>query len=130
MLQLNRWLPVHSGASGLAILAFLPAADRRDVLQGSLAVLTQHTMVDAGQLTDRLAQIRRRGYASSRSERIVGAVAVAAPVFAPEGRVYGDVGLTIPESRFDEEAEAVLAEQVMRSAQILTDSLVGVKPTY
>lgn len=127
VLQLNKWLSVHTGASGLAILAFLPDEDRREILEKQLGT-SADICDDTQRLTERLTEIKRQGYASSRAERIAGAVAVAAPVFGPSGEVFGDVGVTIPESRFNEIDEPVLAGLVIHSAEILTASMGGTAP--
>ena len=122
------WLPLHAGASGLAILAFLPAGEQHEIIQGGLDALTSRTLVDAGRLTDRLAQIRRDGYAISHGERIDGAIAIAAPVLGPTDTVIGDVGITIPESRFNAAATAELVALVKQSAGLLTRRFTGIRP--
>jgi len=122
------WLPVHAGASGLAILAFLPAEVQHEVAQGGLDALTNRTLVDAGRLTERLAQIRRDGYAISHGERIDGAIAIAAPVLGPADSVVGDVGITIPESRFNAATTSELVTLVKQSAGLLTRRFTGIRP--
>jgi IclR family transcriptional regulator, acetate operon repressor len=99
-LPVQAWLPLHAGASGLAILAFLPEAIRQQIVLGPLAAATDRTLIDPPTLLARLAEIRRDGYAISRGERIEGAMAVAAPVFGLTG-VAGVIGISLPESRFD-----------------------------
>ncbi|MBR7834433.1 IclR family transcriptional regulator [Actinospica durhamensis] len=121
------WLPLHAGASGLAILAFLPAEVREAIVGGSLEALTERTVVDTRQLTDRLAQIRRDGYAISHGERIDGAIAIAAPVMGPSDTVIGDAGITIPETRFNATTTAELTVLVKESAQRLTRRFTGVE---
>lgn len=120
------WLPIHAGASGLAILAFLPAEVQDEIVQGRLDVLTNRTLVDADRLAERLAQVRRDGYAISHGERIDGAIAIAAPVMGPAGSVIGDVGITIPESRFNAAATLELVGLVKQSAGLLTRRFTGI----
>lgn len=121
VLPKHTWLPLHAGASGLAILAFLPDQTRNEISHGALPALTARTRVDPDRLTERLEEIRRDGYAISHGERIEGAIAVAAPVFGLSGNlVVGDIGITIPESRFDRGAESNLARLVRDSAAALT----------
>jgi DNA-binding IclR family transcriptional regulator len=119
------WLPVHAGASGLAILAFLPAAVQAEITHGGLDALTERTLVDAGRLAERLARIRRDGYAISHGERIEGAIAIAAPVLGPGDAVIGDVGITIPENRFNAATTSELAGLVSQSAELLTRRFTG-----
>lgn len=121
VLRKHTWLPLHAGASGLAILAFLPDQTRHEISQGELPALTTRTLVDPDRLAERLAEIRRDGYAISHGERIDGAIAIAAPVFGLSGNlVVGDVGITVPESRFDRGAESNLTRLVRDSAAALT----------
>lgn len=122
------WLPVHAGASGLAILAFLPAEVQDEIVGSRLEALTNRTLVDAGRLAERLASIRRDGYAISHGERIEGAIAIAAPVKGPADTVIGDVGITIPESRFNAAATSELVALVKQSAQELTRRFTGIRP--
>jgi DNA-binding IclR family transcriptional regulator len=122
------WLPVHAGASGLAILAFLPPKVQAEIVGGRLGALTSRTLVDADRLAERLAGIRRDGYAISHGERIEGAIAVAAPVTGPADAVIGDVGITIPESRFNAAATADLVSQVQQAAGSLTRRFTGHRP--
>ncbi len=122
------WLPLHAGASGLAILAFLPSPVQAEIIDGELDALTDRTLVDPARLRERLAQIRRDGYALSHGERIDGAIAIVAPVFGPAETVLGDVGITIPESRFNAATTSDLTAMVLRSADVLTRRFTGVRP--
>lgn len=119
------WLPLHAGASGLAILAFLPPEVRAEIAGGSLEALTERTLVDAAHLTARLDQIRRDGYAISHGERIDGAIAIAAPVLGPANTVIGDAGITIPETRFNATNTSDLTVLVKQSAERLTRRFTG-----
>ncbi|MFT4262586.1 MAG: IclR family transcriptional regulator [Nocardioides sp.] len=123
------WLPLHAGASGLAILAFLPDEVQAEIIHGTLSALTERTLVDADKLAERLAQIRRDGYALSHGERIDGAIAVAAPVMGPAGAVIGDIGITIPETRFNATTTSELTSLVMQSATLLTQRFTGTRPS-
>ncbi|BCY09732.1 IclR family transcriptional regulator [Actinoplanes sp. L3-i22] len=122
------WLPLHAGASGLAILAFLPADVQDQIIHGALDALTERTLVDADKLAERLAQIRRDGYALSHGERIDGAIAIAAPVLGPADAVIGDVGITIPETRFNATRTAEMTALVKEAAALLTRRFTGARP--
>lgn len=122
------WLPLHAGASGLAILAFLPAEVQAEIARGGLDALTERTLVDADQLANRLARIRRDGYAISHGERINGAIAIAAPVMGQAEAVIGDIGITIPDSRFNAATTSELVALVRQSAELLTRRFTGLRP--
>jgi DNA-binding IclR family transcriptional regulator len=125
-LPLQRWMPLHGGASGLAILAFLPEAVQYEVAHKPLAQLTPDTVTDPDALLERLVRVRRDGYAITRGERIEGAVAIAAPVFGLiPGDVAGAAGITIPESRFDESKTEEFALRVREAAAQITANISG-----
>jgi IclR family transcriptional regulator, acetate operon repressor len=122
------WLPLHAGASGLAILAFLPEKVQAEIVSGGLDALTERTVVDAEQLWQRLDRIRHDGYAISHGERINGAIAVAAPVTGPGDAVIGDVGITVPETRFNAANTLELVALVRDASQQLTSRFGGSRP--
>ncbi len=122
----NEWLPVHHGASGFAILAFLPKEERRAIVEEMrLPAFTDRTITDPALLEKELARVRARGYARTCGHHTPGAVAIAAPVWGPGGRVLGSLHLSMPESRFNASREKSLAALVMKYAGQITDALGG-----
>lgn len=103
--ELGRPFPLHAGASGRAILAFLPDETLESILRRPLARLTAATVIDPELLRNLLSKVRERGLAVSRGERQAGAAAVAAPLFDRHG-VAGAIAISGPEHRFDESAVA------------------------
>lgn len=120
---LHRWIPVHSGATGIAILAHLPEAERRAIYAAGLPRLTTATLVTVDDLEAECARVREQGHAHSVAQRLAGAVAVAAPVLDSDGTVFGDVSVTIPEQRFEPAREEPLARSVRAAAARVTDEL-------
>jgi IclR family transcriptional regulator, acetate operon repressor len=118
VLPLHTWLPLHSGASGLAILAFLPEQDRQRIISRS-------GIVDGRRLERELKTIRSQGYAVTHGQRTKGAVGMACPVFGPSGDVEGDLILNIPELRFSSGMEGRLARLLTEAAQEITVKLGG-----
>jgi len=126
--ELNTWLPVHAGASGLAILASLPENERYEIVhERPLDAVTGRTLVVPDELDAALETVRRQGYAISHGQRFAEATALAAPVFDGSGVVVGDIGISIPTSRFEPSAESDLAVRVRRAADELT-ARVGGRP--
>jgi IclR family acetate operon transcriptional repressor len=123
MVDLHRWMAVHAGATGLAILAFLPEAERRRIYAAGLAALTPDTLVTVAALEEELERVRRRGYSLSQGQRTPGAVGFAAPVFDSAGVVCGDMCVTLPEQRFEAGAfaDSLAAMLMAASQQVSTD---------
>lgn len=123
-LTLNTPLPVAWGASGRAILAFLPEEERLRLYKSTgPAPASGLKPPSLGELEAELAEVRRRGYAISHGQKIAGAVGISAPVFGAGGVVLGSFGVTVPEQRIAEADEAGLADLVRRNADALSKTL-------
>jgi DNA-binding IclR family transcriptional regulator len=109
----GRILPLHAGASAQAILAFLPAEDQRTILESPLEQFTPATITDPGRLRRRLVAIRKQGYAESKGEVYPGAMGIAAPIFAREGRVTASIAVSGPAGR------------IAKRRRVITDHVVA-----
>ena len=58
----------------------------------------------------------------------VGAVAIAAPIWGPDGHIVGELNLSVPEPRFDESMTPAFATLVIQHAQQVTENLGGRPP--
>lgn len=88
---------VSRGASGKAILAFMSDGMAASAMQS----LPQGT--NRKRLLEDLARVREDGFALSRGEVIIGAVAIAAPCFDRSGRVVGSIGVAGPQARLNDD---------------------------
>ncbi len=125
-IDLDKWLPVHVGASGLAIMAFLSDDEISMIIDRTrLAPLTSRSITERYRLEAELQKIRERGYAITRGQRTPDAVGLGAPVFGSNGEVIGDICLTLPESRFDPSSENRIAELLKGCAAAVTKAIGG-----
>lgn len=124
-IAMYQWLPVHSGATGLAILASLTPAERHAIYQASLPKVTPATLVSEPDLEKACARVREQGYALTVGQRVTGTVALAAPIFSAEGTVFGVISVAVPERRFDPNREGTLARGVISAAASVTGALGG-----
>ncbi|MEH2498880.1 IclR family acetate operon transcriptional repressor [Bradyrhizobium sp. AZCC 1678] len=123
-LSMNTPLPVLWGASGRAILAFLPTAEVDRVLKMSdCAPASGEKRPARHQLLSELTAVRERGYAISRGQKIAGAVGINAPVFGASDRVIGSLGVTMPEQRSTRANEAEISRLVTDQAEALSRAL-------
>jgi DNA-binding IclR family transcriptional regulator len=90
-------LKIDQGSTGKAMLAFMDPQRQAEFLS-DMPVHTERT-----RLEEALKAARRNGYATSRGEIFVGAVAVSAPYFDHRGSVVGSVGLYGPNARIGDE---------------------------
>jgi DNA-binding IclR family transcriptional regulator len=94
-------LPWHAGAASKAMLAFMPPAEQMHVLASApAAALTANTILDSDQLRRSLAEIKKKGYAISEGETVLGAAAIAMPILDASGSVAGSVNITGPVTRW------------------------------
>ena len=123
------WMPLYAGASGLAIMAYLPETERQEIITRTrLAPVTDRTITEPYKLEHQLELVRERCYACSVGQRTPGAVAIGAPIFGPTGDVVGDAIITLPEQRFDRASEHRLARHVITCADRITRQMGGAKP--
>jgi DNA-binding IclR family transcriptional regulator len=96
--------PLYSGASARTFLAFLPDDEIENVLREAVLVkYTDTTITDPEELKKNLMEIRKVGYAYSDQEIYVGARAISAPIFNPEGQVIACLAVIGPVQRMDDE---------------------------
>ena len=116
--ELGRRFPLHAGSSSTCILAFLPEAEREQVLSGdSLVSLTGKTITDPAELRRRIERVRLTGVAQSDGERQSGAGSVAAPVFGFDGEVVGSISVCGPAYRMHREAREQIIPHLRRGAE-------------
>jgi DNA-binding IclR family transcriptional regulator len=93
---------LHTTALGKTILAYL-SKERRDTIldQHGLVARTSRTITDRDALETELTEIRQKGVAHDREERIRGLRCVAVPLH-DDDRITGAVSVSGPVSRMDE----------------------------
>ncbi len=125
-------LPAHLTASGLAMLAALPAAQVRALYPGPEAFVQRHRP-GAGRLSELrslLTQVRSRGYARESETVTPNFASVAASVVDHSGYPAGAVALTYPLDRSPNSSdEARWAAAVCAAADDLTRRIRGARPT-
>jgi DNA-binding IclR family transcriptional regulator len=129
VIELNKWIPVRTGASGLAILAFLNEAEARSIVE-RLPAPGSAGRADPGGLETELATVRRQGYAFTRCQWIAGAVGLAAPIFGSHGKVLGDVCLTIPAHRLGDGSKDRLVDALRCCVSEITKTVGSTAPSF
>lgn len=103
--------PLHATSSGKAILAFLGAEEREEILRSlSLARHTERTVTSLPALRTALEEIRRSGVCVTIDELVPGASGIAAPIFDRHGRVAGACAIGGPTDRVRPRLRTLAAE--------------------
>lgn len=112
-------VPPHCSALGKVLYAF----DALRLPKGRLEARTAASVTDPAVLETQLEDIRREGYAVTRSEFEDGLDALAAPVRDPRGRVIAAIGVSGPSFRLESAYRKVgelLVDETDRLTRILT----------
>lgn len=108
--------PLHAGASGKCMLAFLGEEVIDAVLSRPLEPITRHTITDPHQLRAELDRIRVLGWSISFEETNIGAWGVAAPIRSQAGSLIAVVGVAAPAARYSEAAAGRFTQRVLAAA--------------
>lgn len=117
-------LPLLYGASGKM---FLSQLDDKAIERIRLAQQQPERRVTRKALFDALAEVREKGYALTQDDRVVGVIALSAPVRDASGEMRYSVTVTGPSSRI-EGREQALIEPLMRVVKRIS-TLLGHSPS-
>lgn len=111
--------PLHLGASGKILLAFLDNAERERVLR----LLEEKHDLQLMNFKKELKRIQEKGYSFTKGERVPGSFAIAAPILGAGGELVASVTLAGPIQRLSEERENNLIHLLTRSAKEISEHL-------
>lgn len=115
--------PLHAGSTGKCVLAYLPAPEIENYIDGGLEAQTPHTIVDPDRLRVELEDVRSRGYATTVDELILGITSVASSIRPIDGRPIAAVSISGASSRIPADVRADYGRLVAEATQEITDSL-------
>lgn len=122
--ELGHPLELHYGSAGKAMLAHLDDELREQLLRElPLKGQTPFTLNDRSKLQAELDGIRKRGYATSKNEYLIGVTSIGSPVFNGAGRVIAAISVTGPLSRLTSNRYARVGADVAGIATKLTYAL-------
>ena len=99
-LDVGTHVPLHCTASGKLFLAYMPAAQREQLItELPKAKLTAHTLSTVRALRSECLAIAQQGHALDREEFIAGLIALAVPVRSAQGAVRAAVAVHAPTAR-------------------------------
>lgn len=111
--------PLHSSASGKALLAALDDAHLSSSKRVKLKPMTRHTMTSWAHLQEELDRIRATGVAYDREEHSIGICAVASALRGPAGELVA-ISIPTPTQRFVSR-EAELTKALLECCNQLQD---------
>jgi len=118
--------PIHATATGKCLLAFLPKAERDNILKRlRLERLTSHTLTSMDSFLAELQITAKRGYAINQEERVVGLWGIAAPVCNRLGSGHATVGLGIPKGVVSEKEFEDMGRCTIQIGRKMSERLAG-----
>lgn len=99
IVEIGEPIPLHLGAAGKVLLAWLPGERRDDLARASAGRFEDGPGFDAEALAASLEKVRASGWAATDGERSAGVAAIAAPIFDADGGVAGAMVLSAPSVR-------------------------------
>lgn len=117
-----KW-PLSTTAGGLAYLANMPPAFVDEYLGLPIAALTDRTVTDPDEIRASLRDAEMRGYAINEGQNRPGVCAVGCVVRYRTAEPAAVLGISVPESRFDEARGEQLGEEVQRTARLIESRL-------
>ncbi|MDD9978587.1 MAG: IclR family transcriptional regulator [Boseongicola sp.] len=119
-------VPFHCTASGKTFMASLPPKARKSFVNGlNLTRHTQHTHVTTESLLGDLAKVAKRGFALDEEEFIDGMIAIAVPVYDPQGQFAAALAFHGPTQRISIDTIVSRQDILREGAERLTDVLFG-----
>jgi len=92
--------PLHCSSTGKLFMSRKSERPRERLVRSlPLTRFTGNTIVDPERLLEELRVVRRRGWASSNEEFVLGVVGCAVPVVAPDGTLIAGLGVSVPVAR-------------------------------
>ena len=118
------YYPLHAGASGKVLLAYLPEDKRQKIFSKKrLEKFTSLTITDIKVLEKNLESIRKKGYAVSRGEREPDAFSVTAPVWDASGRVAASLSISGPKFRLSDQKAKKYITWVLAASEEISKKL-------
>ncbi len=117
-------LPLYAGASPKVLLAYLPEVEQERIIRTmEFEPFTENSIGSAGELRQRLQEIRREGYVVDEEDFERGVYAIGAPVRDSTGRVIAGISITTPETRYSPERRKDLIALVIEAGRKLSEKL-------
>ncbi len=115
---------VHVTALGKALVAFLPAETRENILSSiAFQPATPRTIGNLVQFRQELEKIQRQGYAVDDEEAVQGARCVSAPILNSDGEPIAAASVSGPVTRVSPSLVAALAGAVTSAARAISAAM-------
>ena len=117
------------GQGSLAILAFLPEAEREEVIRFNLPRVRELGVFDEVYLRTEIERVREHGYAARNTGLLEGMAGVAVPICDRDGRAVAALSVGTISARLSPERLPTVVELLKREAQLISPRINPFDPT-
>jgi DNA-binding IclR family transcriptional regulator len=122
--QVGRRAPIHCTSAGKVILAQLPIAEVKEIIQQrGLPRHTEKTITTEIELFENLSMIRNQGFGIEREENETGITCIAAPIFNHRGEVAGAISISGTSLRMNDEKIASIKDTLIEVGKKVSERL-------
>jgi len=104
------------GQGALSILAFLPEAEREEVIRFNLSRVREYGVYDEVYLRTEIERVRQTGYAARNTGLLEGMAGVGVPILDREGRAVAALSVGTISARLNEDRLPTVVELLKREA--------------
>lgn len=117
--------PLHCTSTGKIYMSRLPTKVRQRLAQSlPLARYTPTTIADPETLLAQLDVIRRRGWAKTNEEYVLGVVGCAVPIVSPKGDLIACLGVSVPSARVSYEYLDAFIDPLQEASVLLSSTIL------
>jgi DNA-binding IclR family transcriptional regulator len=129
--RIGALLPAHCTAAGKVLLAYLtPREIRARYPSPKLQSLTGRSVVSRDELERQLEEVRVAGYATNFGESESDLAAIAAPIFAAQGKAIASLSVSAPLTRLSREDAEVAAATLVAIADEASRTISGFETSH
>ncbi|KIC40581.1 hypothetical protein RA27_12445 [Ruegeria sp. ANG-R] len=121
-------IPINATASGLCMLGFGPSFLLSRLDQEEQERFTDATLTDPDLIKEKVALIRRAGWANSNGSYEEGVFGFAAPIFGISQVALGTISIAVPDIRATSERLPVILKSLQSLSRDLTANFGGQMP--
>ncbi len=123
--QRGATFPLHAGASGKVLLAYLDIGERDEIIDRiEFTKFSETTITDVRKLKEELQRIRSQGYAESDGEVIRDTYGIGAPILSKSGKAFAALSISAPTHRLEGKKREQTIKLVVTTARRITEELL------
>ncbi|MGI6438778.1 MAG: IclR family transcriptional regulator [Sphaerochaetaceae bacterium] len=115
-------VPLYAGCTVQVIMAYLPEEQIESIIAQGIQKIGPRSILSADELRERLAEIRKDGYAVSYEEFYPGSLGISTPIFLADGKIFASLSVSGPVERLEHKQESVL-QLLQEKSALLSERL-------